>query len=63
MTKQTQSTTNSSVDNHQTINKSITIVSISARQMMEKMRSGFFKAMKPCVYNPGSNEIKMIAIQ
>lgn len=31
MTKQTQSTTNSSVDNHQTINKPITIVSISAR--------------------------------
>lgn len=29
---------------------------------MQKLRSGFFKNMKPSIYNPASNTIKQIAI-
>lgn len=51
------------LDHHQPQAAPFTVVTISAREMMEKMRSGLVKQMRPCVYNPGSNELKMIAIQ
>lgn len=40
----------------------LTIVTVPASELMQRLKSGFFRNMKPSIYNPACNTIKQIAL-
>lgn len=40
----------------------LTVVTLKPWEMAQKIREGFFQNMKPCVYNPASRTLKIVAL-
>lgn len=38
----------------------VRVVRLGKEEMLRRMQEGFFKEMRPCVYNPASNSLKLV---
>jgi hypothetical protein len=41
---------------------SFTIVTLSSSEMLERMKAGLLKSVKPCVYNPASHSLQLLSL-
>lgn len=47
---------------HQEIKTPLNVVTLSKEEMIRKLRTGSFKGMKLCAYNPADSSLKEIQI-
>jgi hypothetical protein len=42
--------------------QNLRVVTVKSGELAQRFREGFFKNMKPCVYNPASNTLKLVVL-
>lgn len=42
--------------------QNLRVVAVKSGELAQRFREGFFKNMKPCVYNPASNTLKLVVL-
>jgi hypothetical protein len=49
-------------DSHDPACHSFTVVTLSSSEMLERAKAGFFKNMRPCLYNPASHTLRAMPL-